>query len=195
MAKEHKLCLTCREKTPDTSVRGTCQAASHMRATQLPDDHDPWTASPNLTLCNGCADRFKMCAWCWGPLDGHSPVTVPTEKRFTIADANMNGKHITGMHVGEQVLVKLTVDRFSAKTWKIADYSYGVRLAASRMITDGGQWGQYAKLELYFDLDEKDPKAFIELVEGSDHRWFSVPNPQTWKVTIGVDDESEKGVV
>ena len=186
MANREDLCKTCQEKNLDTSVRGTCHAASHVHSTQLPSTHNPWTDGPSLTLCSGCAEQFQMCAWCWGPLKGHSPVTVPTDNQFVLADAKVNGKHIPGMYVGEQVLVKLTIDRFSGKTWKVSSTSRGVYLDTSRMITEGGRWGQYATLELYFDLDESDPKAFIELKETSDHPWFSVPNPQTWKVTVEV---------
>lgn len=178
-----KICKTCQEKKPDTSVRGSCQASSHVRATQLPNGHTPWTDSPNFSLCDACAEQFQLCAWCWGPLNGHSPVTVPTEKTFVRVNAQDNGKTIPGMYVGEQVLVEMTVDQFSGKTWKVKSTSSGVRLAAHRMITEGGQYG---KLEMYFDLTRADPRAIIELVEVAEHHWVHVSNPQTWKVTVEV---------
>ena len=181
-----KLCKTCQEKDPDTTVRGSCQASSHVRATQLPNGHNPWTDSPNFTLCDACAEHFQFCAWCWGPLHGHSPVTVPTDKTFVRANAQDNGKTIPGMYVGEQVLVEMTVDRFSGKTWDVKSTSSGVRLAAYRMITEGGQWAQYGKHEMYFDLSRSDPKAFIELEEVAEHQWVNVTNPQTWKVIVEV---------
>ncbi len=179
-----KLCASCQEKKPDTSVRGTCQAGSHVQQSQLPSGHLPWTDSLNFTLCDTCAEHFSFCAWCWGPLHGHPQVTVPTDKQFLRVFEQDNGSHQTGMYVGEQVLVQFTIDRFSGMTWDVLDLSNGVRHVASRMVTEGG--GQYATLEMYFDLNKSDPDATIELEQVSSSRWASVSNPKTFKVTVEV---------
>lgn len=181
-----KLCESCKDKDPDFTVRGTCQAPSFTRQQNLPKGHRTWTDSPNFVLCESCADHFQFCQWCSGPIDGYTPVTVPTDKRFVVTVQGENGRHIKGMDVGEQILCKMTIDRYSGKVWDVKDTSYGVRLVTARMVTDGSYWSQYATLELYFDLNKKDPNAFIELEEVSDYYWYAVSNPQTWKVTAEV---------
>jgi len=132
------LCPHCKEKKPDTSVRGTCQAASHIAQANLPRNHVPWTESPNFTLCDACGDHFGFCVWCWGPINGHGRITVPTDKTFVRAFEKEHGLHIEGMNVGEQVLAQFAIDRFMGQTWEVKDLSCGVRLAATRMVQDGG---------------------------------------------------------
>ncbi|MBX9691317.1 MAG: hypothetical protein K2Z81_02965 [Cyanobacteria bacterium] len=176
-----KLCNACQDRKPDTSVRGTCQAPSQGQP--LPDDHKPWTDSPNFSLCDPCADHFKRCAWCRAPLHNTYRL-VPTDKQFCVQFAENNGNHVDGMYVGEQVLVRLVVDSYSRTAWRPKYLSYGVRLSYARFVFDGGQFGW---LELYFDLNEADPKAEIQLIEAPAYSWWQpVTTPNEWAITVEV---------
>lgn len=187
------LCSCCKEKKPDTSVRGTCLAASHIQQANLPREHLPWTDSPNVTLCNACGDHFGFCVWCWGPINGHGHISVPTDKSFVRTFEKENGLHIEGMDVGEQILAQFSIDRFMGQTWKVKELSCGIRLATTRMVQeDGGhdRWwwygSRYAWLEFYFDLERSNPSAHIELVEDSVHHWRPISKPKIWRVTVEV---------
>jgi hypothetical protein len=179
-----KLCAGCKDKKPDTSVRGTCTAPSATPV--LPPTHMPWTESPNLGLCDGCAEHFQLCAWCLGPIDGWGVISVPTNKQFCVQSAQNDGGHVAGMYVGEQILAKMVVDLFSGKQWRLKSASPGVRLAHQRLVAAGGQ---YAWQELYIDLDRANPKAEIELEEAYAGRWWGPPQTgsnTTWKITVEV---------
>lgn len=178
-----KLCHECQQKKADTSVRGTCMAPSYVKAGNLPQGHFPWTESPNFTLCDACADHFGRCAWCGGSLSGWNSSLLPTNKRFCQQFDNDNGGHIEGMYVGEQILVKLTIDLYSGVSWRARSLSRGVRLSNQRIITEGGQYGW---LEMYFDLNEVDSKAAIVLEQEASRSWVSLKNPKTWGVTVEV---------
>jgi len=178
-----KLCSSCQDRKPDTTVRGTCQAPSLLRGQPLPDKHQPWTDSPNFSLCDPCCEHFSRCAWCLGPL-GYSYRVVPTDKQFCVQFEKDNGNHVEGMYVGEQILVKLVVDAFSRTNWRPRYLSYGVRLATARFVFSGGRYGW---LELYFDLDEADPKAEIKLIEASTYGWWQpATTPKEWAITVEV---------
>lgn len=188
------LCPHCKEKKPDTSVRGTCQAAGHIAQANLPRNHVPWTESPNFTLCDACGDHFGFCVWCWGPINGHGRITVPTDKTFVRAFEKENGLHIEGMNVGEQVLAQFAIDRFTGLIWEVKDLSCGVRLVATRMVQDGAaaddRWwwygSRYAWLEFYFELDRSNPAAHIEMVQASKYEWRPITKPKIWRVTVEV---------
>lgn len=181
-----KLCPTCQKKKPDVSVRGSCQAPSYAPRNSIPQNHNPWTESPNFSLCDACAEQYKLCAWCWGPLDGGGGVLVPTDKQFTFVFEHQNGMHVEGMDVGEQILAELRIDVFSGITWKVKRLSRGVRFAFERVERDGGQ---FAAQQMYFDLDQADPKAVIELEQTIRSYWWWTPtltNPKTWSITVEV---------
>ncbi len=114
-----KLCSECAQKKPDQSVRGTCGAPNYVKAGGLPQGHFPWTESPNFTLCDACADHFGRCAWCGGSLTGWNYSLLPTTKRFCQQDDKSSGGHVEGMYVGEQILVRLTVDLYSGVSWRV----------------------------------------------------------------------------
>jgi hypothetical protein len=158
-------------------------APSFVKAANLPQGHFPWTASPNFTLCDSCADHFGRCAWCGGSLTGSNFSMLPTTKRFCQTFDQDAGKHVEGMYVGEQILVKLTVDLYSGVSWRVKQLTRGVRLANSRLITEGGQYGW---LEMYFDLNEVDSKAGILLEQEASRSWVSLKNPKIWGITVEV---------
>jgi len=87
------------------------------------------------------------------------------------------------MYVGEQILVKLTIDLYSGVSWRARSLSRGVRLGSQRIITEGGQYGW---LEMYFDLNEVDSKAAIVLEQEASRSWVSLKNPKTWGITVEV---------
>jgi hypothetical protein len=181
-----KLCNGCKNKAFDQSVRGTCQAVNMLPAANLPDGHMPWTDGPKLILCDACCDHFKQCAMCFGPIDGYGRNFTPTDKQFVRVFPNQNGIHITGMNIGEQVLCQMQVDLYTGMGWVPSAWSNGIRLAQSRLVVDGGRYGT---LELYFDLEEANPKALIVLQEGYIfQRWWSpsIPNPKGWMCTVEI---------
>ncbi len=178
------LCNSCQERKPDTSVRGTCQSPSLLRTAPTPDNHKPWTDSPNFILCDPCAEYFSRCAWCMGPINGYGVRIVPSDKQFCTQFDKDNGNHIEGMYVGEQILVKMVVDAFSGSLWRPRYLSYGVRLAHVRTVFNGGRYGW---LELYFDLNEADPKAEIRLIDAPVYRWYQpATTPNEWAITVEV---------
>jgi hypothetical protein len=115
-------------------------------------------------------------------LDGGVNVTVPTDKQFCIVFDGDNGRHVKGMLVGEQMMAKLVLDLFSGQSWAVKKLSPGVKLAASRLVSDGSQYGW---LECYFDLTTPDPQAFIELKEVATRSW-AASSSKTWRVTFEV---------
>ena len=178
-----KLCSECSQKKADQSVRGTCGAPNYVKAGGLPQGHFPWTESPNFTLCDACADHFGRCAWCGGSLTGWNYSLLPTTKRFCQQDDKSNGGHVEGMYVGEQILVRLTVDLYSGVSWRVRSLSRGVQLANQRIVTEGGQYGY---LEMYFDLGVVDSKAAIVLEQEASRSWVSLKNAATWGITVEV---------
>ena len=177
-----KLCLDCQSRKPDTSVRGTCQAVTHIPNVQLPQKHQPWTDGANFTLCDACAEHYGLCAWCWGPLDGRGRVTVPTTKKFCRAFEQDNGTTIEGMYVGEQIVAQFNIDMFSGVTWDTRRTSWGVQHVATRIVPQG----RMATLEMYFDLNRADPALEIELVQVTRSWWVSLANAKTWKIKVEV---------
>jgi hypothetical protein len=163
-----KLCPECKDKPIDTSVAGRCQTPS----VHIPTGHQPWTDGMSLTMCDACCEKFERCARCNGPLTGGGGVVVPTEKQFVRINGKENGRHITGMYIGEQILIEQYVDVYSGMTWRVKKLSSGVRLYGRREIAVPGNW-RMQKLELYFDLTDADPKAVIELEESANSRWAS----------------------
>lgn len=177
-----KLCQECQGKKPDTSVRGTCMAPNYVQQSNLPQGHVPWTESPNFNLCDTCAEHFGRCAWCGGPLDGYGYSMLPTTKQFCKQFDSDNGNHVEGMYVGEQICAQFIIDVYSGIGWRVKSTSRNCRLAGQRQISDGGQ---YAWVEMYFDLNEAG-QAHIELEQASTRSWVSLPNPKTWKITVEV---------
>jgi hypothetical protein len=181
-----KLCKGCQEKKADLSVRGSCQTPNILPPGHpLPDKHTPWTDSINFSLCDACAEKFEVCAWCWGPLDGTGQTMVPTDKPFCRQFLDNNGNHVEGMFVGEQILAQLAIDLFARKNWVVKRLSTGVKFneKCSRLVRTGGQ---YAWLELYFDLNLVNSKAEIELEEVQGSGWSSKKTGNTWKITVEV---------
>jgi hypothetical protein len=178
-----RICQECQNGKPDTSMRGSCQAPNHVATVSLPPGHVPWTDSFQFSLCDECAEHFGQCAWCRGSLYGVAPQLVPTRKRFCQQFDEDSGSHVEGMNVGEQIMVKLTIDLYSGISWGVKSASPGVFLGSQRTITEGGQFGF---LELYFDLSRVDPTAKIELVQVATRSWVMLKNPQTWQVTVEV---------
>jgi hypothetical protein len=163
-----KLCPECKDKPLDTSVAGRCGTP----ATHVPTGHLPWTEGMSLTMCDACCDKFDRCARCNGPLSGGGGIVVPTEKQFVRVNEKENGRHVTGMYIGEQILFEAYVDVYSGMTWRTQSLSPGVRLYGRREVAVPGNW-RMVKLELYFDLTEADPKAYIDLVLAANSRWAS----------------------
>jgi hypothetical protein len=191
-----KLCESCAKKKADTSVRGSCNTPSNPGGS-LPQGHNPWTESPMFSLCDACAEQFKTCAWCLGPLDGSGAVTVPTEKQFCRQFLQDDGKHVKAMYVGEQILVQLPYDRWSWKTWGVDYLSYGIEYDDGRVVGVPGDDDYYSYwygpregwLEMYFNLTEADSKGVIRLKERGISNWWGTPtitNPKTWEITVEI---------
>lgn len=177
------LCHQCQKNKPDTTMRGSCQAPNYVAQSNLPSDHIPWTESFEFSLCEFCSEHFGQCSWCRGALYGESLEMVPSKKRFCLQENSDNGSHVEGMNVGEQILVKLTIDLYSGLSWGPKSLSNGVQLDCMRLVTDGGQYGF---LEMYFDLTLVDPLAKIELQQFASRNWVNLQNPQTWSITVDV---------
>ncbi len=178
------LCKVCQEKKPDRTVRGTCQSPNYVPQDKLPRGHTPWTDSPNFSLCDACEEEFSLCAWCFGPLSGRTSITVPTNKDFCRQFEADNGNYVKGMYVGEQILVQMIVDLHAGIAWKVKSTSSGVKLAAMRPVTDGGQFGWQ---ELYFDLNKAGQDVHIELEEVQSSWWGNTSSTgKTWRITIEV---------
>lgn len=175
-----KLCPTCQKKTqPPLTHRGTCHA-------QASSDCKAWTEDFAFTLCQPCSDHLQQCAWCLGPIDGGQGVEVPTNKNFTRVFQKDAGLHVTGMNVGEQVLLQLTIDLYSGYTWQLnrRKSSSEVYLYASRVIRDPQNWRQ-GTLEMYVDLNTTCEKAAIVFEEVPSSRW-SAPSSKTWECTVEI---------
>jgi hypothetical protein len=163
------LCPTCKGKTqPPGTYRGQCHAK------QSPEC-EAWTEDFAFTLCNACSEHMGRCAWCLGPINGGWGAEVPTTKQFCRVYENQNGIHVSGMDVGEQILVQFTVDPYSWYTWRFDPYrsSSDVSYYGFRLIMDPTNWRQ-ATLECYVNLNRASDKAQIVFVEGPiDNPWWS----------------------
>ena len=176
------LCPECKRKPqPPGLHRGQCQA-------KVSPECKAWTDDFVFTLCEPCGKHLELCVWCSGPIDGGSGAVVPTAKQFVRAFQNDSGKHITGMNVGEQVLVQLMVDLYSGYIWTYDRWasSSEVRLYGSRLIRDPQDW-RHATLELYIDLNVANEKAKIVVSESSVGSWWTPPpSSKKWECTVEI---------
>jgi hypothetical protein len=151
-------------------------------ARNLPQNHIPYTDSPDYRLCDPCAEHFNLCARCLGPLSGYGLITVPTDKWHCVVGPGTNyenDSYVTHMFVGQQILALMSVDLFSRKVWKVKRL-VDTRLAFQRFVWAGGQ---YAWQEMYFDLLRQTSNAEIEIEEGyNSWGWWMPPPPTGQKV-------------
>ena len=184
-----QLCPNCQKKPqPPMLHRGQCQV-------HFSPDCKAWTADFAFTMCDPCGEALERCVWCLGPISGGGGAEPPTNKQFVRQYSRDNGNHITGMNVGEQVLVELQVDLWSYLSWipNMRESSPEVSYHGYRLVRDPQDW-RHATIELYFDLNKVAENARIVVEEGvqthADRWWWWTPpapkNPKKWQCTVEI---------
>jgi len=180
------LCSNCTSLPLPTNVAGTCRKCGA---------HTEYFA---YKLCTDCSEGLDQCERCEVPLSAPaSPVQRPgsTVLQVIVTDTD-NGKVISGMHNGEEVVVRLEEDQYSQTEWGMKNQMavmHMLRLKANNGFTPYP--GQYQKgtRELVFeiiatgqcklDLEEK-VRAYSWYSRSATPSTTPAPNGKAWAVTI-----------
>jgi predicted secreted protein len=180
------LCQSCQKLALPTNVAGSCRSCTQ---------HTEYFA---YKLCADCSETLDQCERCEVPLNlPASQLVLPGSVAFQVMLKDVdNGKTVSGMHIGEEVVVQLEEDQYSQTEWGVKNQSaIGAMLV---LVANNGftpYTGQYQKgtRELVFEVINNG-HITLELEEKvRQYSWYrqtaapssvTAPNGKQWKVDI-----------